>query len=94
MKIAAAVFMLGGMIFMLAGLIGIIRYRTFYRRLLVSALIDTAGVLLILGGAALWAAPSAFSLKILLMMGIILLTAPLVSHKLGRSAYLSGHRET
>lgn len=94
MKTAAAILMIAGVLLMTAGIVGVIRYRTFYSRLLVSALADTAGVLLMLGGAALWRAPSAFSVKILLMMGIILLTAPLISHKLGRSAYVSGHRES
>ena len=34
-----------------------------------------------------------FSFKVILLMGIVILTAPLSAHKLGRAAYLSGHRE-
>lgn len=78
---------------MLCGMIGLLRSAGFYRRLLVASLVDTAGLLLLLLGLCLRAESVALSLKTLLLAGAILLTAPLVTHKLGRAAYLSGHRE-
>lgn len=82
-----------GLFVMVCGVIGMVRFRTFYRRLLLGALLDTAGLLLLLLGVLLRQGQTAFALKTGLLMAAILLTAPLISHKLGRSAYLSGYRE-
>lgn len=82
-----------GLFVMVCGVIGMIRFRTFYRRLLLGALVDTVGLLLLLLGVLLRQGQTAFALKTGLLMTAILLTAPLISHKLGRSAYLSGYRE-
>lgn len=82
-----------GIAVMIGGLVGLIRFHTFYRRLLVGSLIDTAGLLLFLLGAVIRQGFTEFSLKLLFIMAAVILTAPLVTHKLGRSAYLSGHRE-
>lgn len=82
-----------GLIILACGMIGLIRARGFYRRLLAGALIDTAGLLVLLLGAAVRQGFGAFSLKVLLLIGAVFLTSPLITHKLGRSAYLSGHRE-
>lgn len=82
-----------GVAVMIGGLVGLIRFHTFYRRLLVGSLIDTAGMLLFLLGAVIRQGLTEFSLKLVLIMAAVILTAPLVTHKLGRSAYLSGHRE-
>lgn len=65
----------------------------FYRRLLLSSLIDTVGLLVLLAGVAVRQGLGSFSFKVILLMGIVILTAPLSAHKLGRAAYLSGHRE-
>ena len=75
------------------GMIGLLRAKGFYRRLLAGALVDTAGLLVLLLGVLIRQGLTAFSLKVALLMGAVLLTAPLITHKLGRSAYLSGHRE-
>ncbi|WNX85148.1 monovalent cation/H(+) antiporter subunit G [Agathobaculum sp. NTUH-O15-33] len=82
-----------GLVIIACGMIGLIRARGFYRRLLAGALVDTAGLLVLLLGVLLRQGLTPFSLKIALLMGAVLLTAPLITHKLGRSAYLSGHRE-
>lgn len=85
--------MIGLGLFILAcGMAGLLRAKGFYRRLLSAALIDTAGLLVLLLGVAVRQGFCSFSFKVLLLMGAVFLTAPLVSHKLGRSAYLSGHR--
>lgn len=82
-----------GLIIIACGMVGLIRAKGFYRRLLAGALVDTAGLLVLLLGVLLRQGLTPFSLKIALLMGAVLLTAPLITHKLGRSAYLSGHRE-
>lgn len=93
MRLIGACLLLAGLFVMLCGVIGLIRFRTFYRRLLCGALLDTAGLLLLLLGLAVWQGSLTFALKLLLLIGAVLLTSPLISHKLGRCAYLSGYRE-
>lgn len=93
MRLLGEFVMGAGLLVMLCGFIGLVRYRSFYRRLLVSALIDTVGLLLLLAGVVLRQGWNSFSHKVLLILLVVLLTAPLIAHKLGRSAYLSGHRE-
>lgn len=87
------IIMAAGILVMVCGLVGLVRFHTFYRRLLVCSLIDTSGMLLFLLGAVIRQGFTEFSAKLLLLMSAVVLTAPLVTHKLGRSAYLSGHRE-
>lgn len=93
MRLAGNILMTAGLAVMLCGIVGLIRFRSLYGRLLVSSLIDTAGVLLLLMGAAVRQGSLLFCLKIGLLICAVLLTAPLITHKIGRSAYLSGHRE-
>lgn len=93
MKVTGEILMGAGLFIMFCGVAGLLKNSGFYKRLLLSSLIDTAGLLVLLAGVAVRQGLHSFSFKILLLMGIIVLTAPLSSHKLGRAAYLSGHRE-
>jgi len=77
---------------MFFGIIGIIKYKSFYTRILVTAKIDTVGVITIFIGMAVKHGASFFSLKVLLLMGIMMLINPLASHMIARSAYLSGYK--
>lgn len=82
-----------GFIIILCGFIGLIRSRAFYTRLLVSALIDTVGILLVLIGMAVRQGWTAFTWKLILLMVILVFVNPLLSHKIGRAAFISGHRD-
>lgn len=93
MRVLGELIIWSGLLVMLCGLVGVLRYRSLYRRLLLSSLIDTCGLLLLLLGVAVRQGFSAFSLKVLLLMVVVLLTAPLITHKIGRNALLSGHQE-
>jgi len=92
MKIAGEVIIILGLVFILFGVIGIIRYKNFYTRILVAAKIDTVGVITIIIGVAIRNGASFFSLKVLLIMAIILIVNPMASHMIARSAYLSGYK--
>ena len=81
-----------GMVFILLGVFGIIKYKNFYTRILVTAKIDTVGVITIFIGMAVRHGASFFSLKVLLLMGIMMIINPLASHMIARSAYLSGYK--
>ena len=67
---------------MLCGIAGL-ENPGFYRRLLLSSLIDTVGLLVLLAGVAVRQA-WAFSFKVILLMGIVILTAPLSAHQAGQ----------
>ena len=92
MIIAGEVIIGVGIVFMFFGIIGIIKYKSFYTRILVTAKIDTVGVITIFIGMAVKHGASFFSLKVLLLMGIMMLINPLASHMIARSAYLSGYK--
>lgn len=79
-----------GFCFFLIGVIGQFRYKTFFKRLLVASLIDSAGLILIFAGIIIRQGFSAFSLKVFIILLLILVINPLATHKLGRSAYRSG----
>ena len=81
-----------GMLFILFGVIGLLRFRNFYARILVTAKIDTVGVITILIGIAVRNGFSFFSLKVLLLMAVILIVNPLASHMIARAAFLSGYK--
>ncbi len=78
-----------GMVFFLIGIIGQFRYRSFYKRLLVASLIDSAGIILVFAGIIVRQGLTSFSFKTLMILLVMLLINPLATHKLGRSAYLS-----
>ena len=81
-----------GIVFILFGVIGIIKFKNFYTRLLVTCKIDTVGAITIIIGIAIKHGISFFSLKALLLMLIMLIINPLASHMIARSAYLSGYQ--
>ena len=91
MPVLGDIIIIAGIIFMVFGVIGIFRFNNFFPRILVAAKIDTVGVLTILIGLMVKHGRDIFSVKSLLLLGIILFLNPLASHMLARSAYLSGY---
>jgi len=92
MAIAGEVVILIGTVFILFGVVGIIKFKSFYNRMLVTAMIDAAGVFTVLLGVLLRHGFSFFSLKVFLLMVILLIASPLCSHTIARCAYLSGYK--
>lgn len=92
MLIFSNILIVVALIIMTCGMIGLIRWHDFYGRLLYVALVDTIGAIVLLLGLACRQEDVFIALKILLLVGCIFLTAPMISHKLGRSAYKSLHR--
>jgi len=92
MQVVGDIFVIIGTVFILFGVIGLIRFKNFYTRILITAKIDTVGVLTIIIGIAIKHGLSFFSLKVLLLMGIVMIVNPLASHMIARSAYLSGYQ--
>lgn len=81
-----------GLIFMALGVFGTFRFNDFFQRILITAKIDTIGFITIIIGIILREGFTFFSLKILLVMVLFLVTNPIGTHAILRSADMSGYR--
>lgn len=91
------VLLAGGFLFILFGILGILRLPDFYSRLHAQGKCDTLGVTLMLGGLALHTLHEGLSvehllvsLKIFAILLFIALANPTATHALGRAALLWG----
>ena len=92
METLGSAIIIAGITLMSFGVIGIFKFKNFYPRILVTAKIDTVGVLTLIAGLVVKHGFSFFSLKLLLLLGIMLILNPLAAHMIARSAYLSGYK--
>ncbi|MCL2827242.1 MAG: monovalent cation/H(+) antiporter subunit G [Oscillospiraceae bacterium] len=90
LEIAGSVLIAAGAILMVLGTFGLLKFKRFYPRILISSKIDTVGMLTLLLGLVVRHGFSFFSAKIVLIIVILLILNPLVAHILSRSAYMSG----
>ncbi len=81
-----------GLLFAMTGVIGIIKMKNVYQRLLICSNIDTVGLLFIMFGAMAYESSLMNVLKILFLLVICLVTSPLSTHATMLSAYDSGVR--
>lgn len=79
------------LIFMALGVIGLFRFKNFYSRILISAKIETVGFLTIMIAFTLLSGLSFAAMKILLITLMVMITNPLSTHAIARSAFLSGY---
>ena len=80
-----------GVIFMLFGILGIYKFKNFYPRMLAASKVDTVGVITVIIGVMLRHGFSFFSAKAFIILVVLLVISPLVTHIVTRSAYLSGY---
>ena len=92
MELLGNAIIIAGIILMFFGVIGLFKFKNFYPRILVTAKIDTVGTLTLIIGLIVKHGPGFFSLKLLLLLGIMLILNPLAAHMVARSAYLSGYK--
>lgn len=92
MKTVSGILMIAGLLFALFGMVGLFRFRHFYARILVTSNIDAAGMLLLMLGIMVQSPNTAFALKIVIITVLSLITSPLSSHAILRSARDSGYR--
>ena len=92
MTIAGEIIIAAGVIFILFGVAGLLRFKNFYARILVTAKIDTVGMITVFIGMAVKHGLSFFSLKVLLLMVVLLIVNPLASHMIARAAWSSGYK--
>jgi multicomponent Na+:H+ antiporter subunit G len=88
--VAASVFLLSGVVFVLLAVLGLWRFDDVFSRIHAATKAVTLGMLLVIAGAALRMEHGGDLLK-LLLAGILQLTsAPVSGHMLGRAAYWAG----
>lgn len=90
MIVIANMLLVIGLLFILAGVIGILRLPDFYTRLHAMGKCDTLGAALVLIALAMHAGLSLYSLKLLLITVFIGLANPTATHALGRAALRAG----
>jgi multicomponent Na+:H+ antiporter subunit G len=89
-SIITTVLLVLGLLFILLGVVGILRLPDFYTRLHAMGKCDTLGVTLVLLALAVYAGWSLSSAKLLLISVFIGLANPTATHALGRAALKSG----
>jgi multicomponent Na+:H+ antiporter subunit G len=90
MTLLANLLVISGLLFILAGVLGILRLPDFYTRLHAMGKCDTFGVALVLVGLAIHEGMSLYSIKILLISVFVGLANPTATHALARAAIKSG----
>ena len=85
-------FLLGGGFFLLIGAFGMVRFGDFWARLHAASIIDSAGMILILIGLTLHEGFTFITIKIVLIILFLVITAPTASHAIANAAFVSGLR--
>lgn len=88
--ILSALCLVGGLFFVFAGTIGVLRLPDFYTRIHAAGMTDTLGAELIMLGLIIQAGFSLLSLKLLLVAFILLITSPTATHALANAAHHAG----
>lgn len=79
-----------GAFFMLVGSIGIVRLPDFFSRIHATSKSDTLGIMLVLGGLALYEGLSLNSVKLIIAIAFVALANPVGSHALAKAALRYG----
>lgn len=77
-------------IYIIFGVVGIYRFKNMYARLLTSSKIDTVAFITIIIALIFKAGFSSLSIRLIIILLFMLLTGPVSSHIIARSAYLNG----
>src|SRR5690606_14224820 len=83
---------LAGLIFMLLGSIGLVRLPDFFSRTHAASKVDTAGIIMVLLGVAVFSGFTLTTCKVLLGVLFVMLTNPAAVHALARAALHAGLR--
>lgn len=81
-----------GVFFVAIGAVGFLRLPDIFCRLHVTGVVDTMGAPMILLGTAIHLGAQLVSLKVLMAIGLLVITSPLLGHLLARAALESGYR--
>lgn len=84
--------MIVGVVFMIIGVFGVFRFKDFYSRALITPKIDIVGFLFMMVGIMLKQGLNFFTAKILIILFFYIITNPIATHSIAKSAYRSGYR--
>ncbi len=90
--VLSGVMILAGAFFILVGAIGIIRMPDVFTRMHAASVMETAGAGLLLVGLMIQAGPTLLTLKLLFVLALFLLTAPVATHALAQAALSAGEK--
>jgi multicomponent Na+:H+ antiporter subunit G len=86
------IFLVAGGVFCMIGMLGLIRMPNLFTRLHAASVTDTLGAGLIIIGLVLQAGFTLVAAKLIIIMGLILLTSPVATHALAQAALHAGYR--
>lgn len=92
MQLLSIILTVISLVFILFGLIGLFRFTNFYSRILITSKIDTVGFITLMISVIIYSGFTYFSLKVLLICILAIITNPLSSHAIVRSALKSGYK--
>lgn len=92
MEIFSALLLSLGLLFFIAGTVGLLRFPDVYTRLHAVTKADTVGLGLVCAGIALWWGDWYVSFKLLLLWLLVLLSSALLSHLIAAAAMRAGIR--
>lgn len=84
--------LIGGLVFVLAGTIGVLRLPDFYTRLHAAGMTDTLGAELILFGLIIQSDSWQVIAKLLMVGFFLFVTSPTATHAVAHSAYRAGEK--
>lgn len=84
------VVVLAGLVFMLGGTLGVLRFPDFYTRLHAARVSDAVGATILVLGLALCASDGAMMVRLLLLAALIAALGPTLSHLLANAAHAAG----
>ncbi len=93
MELVGKILIIIALIFIVFGIFGLFRFRDFYSRILITSKVEVLGAITILAGIAIYSGFQPFTLKVLLIMIVLVITNPLATHSIARSAYKSGYKK-
>ena len=91
-SLIANIIIIVGLIFMALGIYGTFRFNDFFNRILITAKVDTVGFIAILIGYILKMRLSFYSLKILLVLILYIVTNPIGTHAILRSSDVRNYK--
>tara|TARA_R110002073_G_scaffold73512_4_gene179909 strand:- start:1233 stop:1601 length:369 start_codon:yes stop_codon:yes gene_type:complete len=92
LDIASIALMATGLVFVLAGAIGVLRLPDFFTRMHAAGVTDTLGAELIIMALMLQAGFTLLSAKLLLIGFILFLTSPTATHAVANAAHRAGQK--
>ncbi len=81
-----------GMVFVTIGTFSLIKLGDFYTRILITSKVDSMGLITIIFGAMLISGWSFFTAKLAFILLFEMITAPVGTHAVARSAFKSGYQ--